>query len=723
MREPDGARRGIRAQLNRIVLIPGATFLVLFAMLAAVTLTQAASRYLDYRGGREGVYLVQALTELQAERRLAAEQIADPSDGALSGLRTQAEATDAAIASLEEAGDRLRTSGPAASAFRTELGRLDGLRARVAAGDADLSAALDGYGAVVRHGIGAYDALTRTLHHGPAAAAGSDAVALMRAQELFAEADARLSADPGSRARPTALIGAARLRLDEAAQVLTGRAARTHAELTGSAAWDRTAAPSVEDWRDSADEVGAGMAELSTIRADEAASLARAAAVRMSSLAVGGAALSLFAGAVAYGAASRSAGRLTARLARLRAETLELARTGLPRVVERLERGEQVDPDTAVRPLDHGGDEVGQVADAFNTAQRTAVRAAVRQADMRAGVNRVFLGIAHRNQSLVQRQLRLLDRLEREEEDPDLLDGLFKLDHLATRGRRNAENLVILAGGQPGRRWHDPIPLVDVVRGAISETEEYARIELCGVPDLALSGAVVADVIHLLAELVENATAFSPPHTAVHIRSEAVPKGVAIEVEDRGLGMSAGALDRANATLREAPEFDVMAFDQDLRLGLFVVARLAARHGVRVQLRPSPYGGTRAVVLLPAALIARNEPAPPAAGRPREEPPAAAPAPRDRPRAEEERPRRRQDADDGTGRPALPKRRRQAGLDPRLRAEPAAGEGGAAPPSPEQSRQVMSAFQSGTRRGRRAGDGPPAGEPVPVGEHTGEGSE
>src|SRR5690606_30443741 len=256
MREPDGARRGIRAQLNRIVLIPGATFLVLFAMLAAVTLTQAASRYLDYRGGREGVYLVQALTELQAERRLAAEQIADPSDGALSGLRTQAEATDAAIASLEEAGDRLRTSGPAASAFRTELGRLDGLRARVAAGDADLSAALDGYGAVVRHGIGAYDALTRTLHHGPAAAAGSDAVALMRAQELFAEADARLSADPGSRARPTALIGAARLRLDEAAQVLTGRAARTHAELTGSAAWDRTAAPSVEDWRDSADEVG-----------------------------------------------------------------------------------------------------------------------------------------------------------------------------------------------------------------------------------------------------------------------------------------------------------------------------------------------------------------------------------------------------------------------------------------------------------------------------------
>src|SRR5690606_18326584 len=186
-------------------------------------------------------------------------------------------------------------------------------------------------------------------------------------------------------------------------------------------------------------------------------------------------------------------------------------------------------------------------------------------------------------------------------------------------------------------------------------------------------------------------------------------------------------------------------------LGLFVVARLAARHGVRVQLRPSPYGGTRAVVLLPAALIARNEPAPPAAGRPREEPPAAAPAPRDRPRAEEDRPRaaeerprrrrarpraegdgpraeeerpgRRRDADDGTGRPALPKRRRQAGLDPRLRAEPAAGDGGAAPPSPEQSRQVMSAFQSGTRRGRRAGDGPPAGEPVPVGEHTGEGSE
>src|SRR5690606_30241212 len=145
-------------------------------------------------------------------------------------------------------------------------------------------------------------------------------------------------------------------------------------------------------------------------------------------------------------------------------------------------------------------DEIGQVADAFNTAQRTAVAAAVRQAEIRSGANRVFLALAHRDQSLLQRQLRLLDRIEREEEDPDLLERLFQLDHLATRGRRNAENLIILAGGQPGRRWRAPVPLVDVLRSAVSEVEDYARVTVLPTPDLALRGEGVADVIHLFAE-------------------------------------------------------------------------------------------------------------------------------------------------------------------------------------------------------------------------------
>ncbi|WP_460863700.1 sensor histidine kinase, partial [Nocardiopsis coralliicola] len=433
----------------------------------------------------------------------------------------------------------------------------------------------------------------------------------------------------------------------------------------------------------------------------------------------------LLAGLFASRAASRRAAALIDRLARLRADTLALARSELPAIVARLERGDQVDPDCALPVLDYGADEVGQVADAFTIAQRTAVRAAVRQADLRAGVSRVVLGIAHRDQSLVQRQLALLDRIEREEEDPDLLGDLFLLDHLATRGRRNAENLVILSGGRPGRRWHEPVPLVDVLRAAVSETEEYARVDVEEVPGLALSGAAVADVVHLLAELVDNATAFSPPHARVSIRTEPVPKGVVVEVEDRGLGMPEDALERANATLRTAPEFDVMALNRDLRLGLFVVARLAARHGAAVELCPSACGGTRAVVLLPAALTvappaAQGRSGPPtgpsaamarsAAGRAAAAPAPAAAAPAGHPvrgiqAAAEQAPASAPDpapadaAPEGTVRPALPRRRKQAGLAPQLRTEP--NRSGPAPTAPEDARRMMEAFQSGTRRGRR----------------------
>uniref|UniRef100_UPI00038092E9 sensor histidine kinase n=1 Tax=Nocardiopsis halophila TaxID=141692 RepID=UPI00038092E9 len=527
---------------------------------------------------------------------------------------------------------------------------------------------------------------------------------LMRAQERFSRADAAVSGG-GDPERAAALVDGAAARLEETGPALTGEAARSYAALDALPAWERIrgaaqASRTADDWRAAADEVEEAMTGLTAAQSASVVARTRDASTLMFSLALGGGTMALFAGTLAYGVASRSAGRLIGRLARLRAETLELARTRLPRIVARLERGEAVDLDREVRRLDHGDDEVGQVAEAFTIAQRTAVRAAVRQADLRAGVNRVFLGIAHRNQSLVQRQLQLLDRIEREEEDPDLLEDLFHLDHLATRGRRNAENLIILGGGRPGRRWRSPIPLVDILRGAISETEEYARVELRVVPDVALSGAVVADVIHLVAELVENATAFSPPHTSVHIHSELVPKGVAVEIEDRGLGMGEEALARANATLREAPEFDVMALNQDLRLGLFVVARLAAKHDVHVQLCPSPYGGTRAVVLVPAALIAERpaperRPAPtrPApdllAGAPAPAPAAPAPAP---PAAE-------------NGRPALPKRRRQAGLAPQLREDPAEPPAGQAAPallgsSPERARAVMSAFQKGTRLGR-----------------------
>jgi signal transduction histidine kinase len=307
--------------------------------------------------------------------------------------------------------------------------------------------------------------------------------------------------------------------------------------------------------------------------------------------------------AVAFLLASRSARLLTTRLLDLRDGATDLAETKLPALMRRLHEGEPVDTCTAVPQLATSDDEIGDVARAFNTAQRAAVDEAVQQTELRQGVNRVFLNIAHRSQTLVHRQLRLLDKMEREQEDPDQLAQLFKLDHLATRSRRNAENLLILGGEAPGRTWHRPMPLIDVLRGAISESGDYTRVKRERIARVHLNGPAVADVIHLVAELVDNAAMFSPPHTQVRLSSEDVPNGVTIEIEDRGLGMTEGEFEAANALLADPPEFDVMRLNEKMRLGLFVVSHLAHRHGIQVHLRQSPYGGVQAIVLLPHSLV------------------------------------------------------------------------------------------------------------------------
>ncbi|MBB6000596.1 hypothetical protein HNR25_004347 [Streptomonospora salina] len=661
MSEQSGSDRGIRAQLNRIVLIPGITFLALFAVLSTATLTQAISLRIATGDGRTGVHLYRSVVELQRERRLATEYAAAPSQDVGEELRRQTGVTDDVLQDVDARASGLRSHADAGTAriadrYLTGIdGRTD-VRNAVTAGESGPRAALGAYDRMIAQGIRLYDSIAHNLDDGPSASAGADAVGLIRAQESFTRGDALLSGavaagnlSIGQQTEFASLINDMRGRVEGLSHSLEGDTAQARKGMVDSASWgrvndladtvigyepdievdpvtgagsrDREAPDGLGDWRSAADDVDADLVDLADAQVRAVMSATDAASTWMFNLALGGGVLSLFAGTVAYGVASRSAARLTARLSRLRADTLSLARDELPRIVRRLSDAEPVDLDTELRRLDHGNDEVGQVADAFNTAQRTAVSAAVKEAETRAGVNRVFLAIAHRNQSLVQRQLQLLDRVEREEDDPDLLEDLFHLDHLATRGRRNAENLIILGGGRPGRRWRNPIPLVDILRGAISETDEYTRVKLRGVPDLSLSGSVVADVIHLVAELVENATAFSPPHTVVHIHSEVVPKGVAVEVEDRGLGMGPSTLDEANATLERAPEFDVMALNQDSRLGLFVVARLAAKHAVSVRLCPSPYGGTRAVVLIPAGLISPSEASAP--GRPDAVPAAA----------------------------------------------------------------------------------------------------
>ncbi|GAA3243212.1 nitrate- and nitrite sensing domain-containing protein [Dactylosporangium siamense] len=291
---------------------------------------------------------------------------------------------------------------------------------------------------------------------------------------------------------------------------------------------------------------------------------------------------------------------LARRLDGLRAAALELADERLPSVVSRLRRGVQVDVAAEAPPLRLGTDEIGQVGEAFNSVQRTAVASAVEESSVRQGMNEVFLNIARRSQTLLHRQLSLLDGMERRTSEPDDLADLFRVDHLATRMRRHAEDLVILAGAAPGRGWRNPVSVIDVVRGAVSEVEDYARVQVQQIGEGAVVGRAVGDIIHLLAELIENATAYSPPHTRVNVTGQLVPNGFVIEIEDRGLGMSEQAIVEANRRLVEPPEFDPA---NSARLGLFVVAQLGARHGVRVVLRSSPFGGVTAVALLPTDLV------------------------------------------------------------------------------------------------------------------------
>ncbi|WP_436788457.1 nitrate- and nitrite sensing domain-containing protein [Yinghuangia sp. YIM S10712] len=291
----------------------------------------------------------------------------------------------------------------------------------------------------------------------------------------------------------------------------------------------------------------------------------------------------------------------------LRRGALEIAEQRLPETVRRLSESEPGDVDLSVEPIGVATrDEVGQVARAFDAVHTEAVRLAAEQALLRGNVNSMFVNLSRRSQSLIQRQLALISDLENREADPDQLANLFKLDHLATRMRRNGENLLVLAGEEPGRRWTRPVPLVDVLRAAASEVEQYERVELGALPTTDIAGRAVNDLVHLLAELLENSTTFSSPHTKVRVTGHILPDGRAlIEIHDNGIGLTGDDLADANQRLARPPVVDVSI---SRRMGLFVVGRLSTRHGIRVQLRPGDGGGTTALVMLPIELIQGDRP-------------------------------------------------------------------------------------------------------------------
>ncbi|WP_280718482.1 nitrate- and nitrite sensing domain-containing protein [Kitasatospora sp. MAP5-34] len=301
---------------------------------------------------------------------------------------------------------------------------------------------------------------------------------------------------------------------------------------------------------------------------------------------------------VAIAGAAIVARGMVRSLTRLQTAAEDVAERRLPELVKTLSESDPHDVDVTVEPVGiDSSDEIGHVAHAFDMVHKQAVSLAAEQALLRGNINAMFTNLSRRSQGLIQRQLSLISELESREADPDQLASLFKLDHLATRMRRNGENLLVLAGEDPGRRWTRPVPLVDVLRAAASEVEQYERVELAAVPSAEVAGRVVNDLVHLLAELLENATSFSSPQTRVRVTGHALPDGrVLIEIHDTGIGLSPDDLADINERLANPPVVDVSV---SRRMGLFVVGRLSLRHGIRIQLRPSDSGGTTALVMLP----------------------------------------------------------------------------------------------------------------------------
>ncbi|MDQ0810024.1 hypothetical protein QFZ63_001738 [Streptomyces sp. B3I7] len=571
---------------------------------------------------------------LQQERRLTQEALASPraSRAALTRQRT---VTDRAVRAFEPLAS-LDTSdgqqGLAAALSRTVevTGRLSQERRAVDAGTSDEDRAYTYYTEAIDAGINVFAALSRGVN-GEVTGLSQVLFDLNGVVDMIGREDAVLARDWPLGRMPAGdfdliadAVGTQEYLLESrVAPNLTPEGSRLYAAITESKAWkDRVALqerlvaakadgddrvlPQIRtEWRTATDASVAQLGKLIVVHSKVSDTAGADGVERLRLYLFATAALGLVAITLVVLVSWRLTNRLRRRVTAVRDQAQDLGQR-LPQVVARLERGEDVDVDAEVPVLPSASDEFGQLSRALNQASRSAVHTAVRQAEQHRGFERLLQRIARRTQLLIGLQLKKLDELERRHEDPQVLEGLFDLDHLTARLRRYEENLVILGGGQPRRRWRKPVPLLDVLRSAQGEVQDYRRIEIDVEGRPWISERAVGPLIHILAELMENATAFSKPPTPVEIKAAPVSRGVAVEIEDRGLGMEAAQYEAANALMQAPPQLDVMTRADDVRLGLYVVARLAASLGLQVELRPSAFGGTRAIVLVPQDLVAER---------------------------------------------------------------------------------------------------------------------
>ncbi|MFK0295671.1 nitrate- and nitrite sensing domain-containing protein [Streptomyces sp. NPDC090442] len=623
--------RSVRRKIVALLLVPLVSLTAMWGVTTYVTGRQA-NELLDVGNVVRGLgYPVEDVIQgLQRERRQSLLYLADRRGAnALTELRNQARATDDAVTRLHDDVDvqdvRSDLSGEATNRVDELVKGLDGLKAlRTQVEENRLSRieAMESYDTLVDPGYDLLAAL-HALENVEMDKQGRALVNVTRAREALSREDALMSAILASgsitkRDQRDLIdrIAERRILYSTNLSLLPANDRNIYEDYWHSAATRElisyenrvvsadpaTAAHAVDAdrWNTAAEKVLGDLGQMGRDAGDRYQERVAPIATRIVVKAVATGVLGFLALLVSVVVSLRIGRRHVRDLTRLRKTAHEVSGVRLPSVMRRLAAGERVDVEIEAPRLEFGPEETGQVGQALNTLQRAAVEAAVKQADMRRGVSEVFVNLARRSQVLLHRQLTLLDAMERRTEDTDELADLFRLDHLTTRMRRHAEGLVILSGAAPSRQWRKPVQLMDVVRAAVAEVEDYERIEVRRLPRLAVDGPAVSDLTHLIAELLENATVFSPPHTAVQVHGQRVSNGYALEIHDRGLGMAPEQLLDANLRLAETPEFELSDTD---RLGLFVVSRLAQRQGVRVSLQPSPYGGTTAVVLVPGALL------------------------------------------------------------------------------------------------------------------------
>lgn len=764
-------RASIRTLLIVLTVIPSLTLLLLWGFTTQRLWKQSDNLNNQYKlSQRAGFPTLLVLGALQEERRLSAAWLTAPDDPrTLEALKTQRAQTDSVAARFETLArkglpDSLGDVRRHANAIRSALSLLPETRSRIDARQGGQTDLLRFYDNGVNLHVTMFNAFTY-LDDGPLVFLSQMPVNAFRADEMIAREDVLLMYSPRNGVMPAAdyaeflqVVGSRRTLYDQMLTFTPKDLREAFVAITRTPAWERmvaaenammTARPVVSakeqgftvpvraaEWRAAMDEVNAALDRFANRTALRANGVNKDRADELELTARMVAVLGLLAVVVVAVLCWRITRSLRRRLLSLRSATVELGEQRLPVVVERLRRGESIEEARAAAggaELPYGNDEIGQIAHAFKATERVALDSAEQLAHERQGYAKVFYNVALRTQSLISRQLSELDGMERRHQDPDVLKDLFTLDHLATRVRRYEENLVILSGHQPRRRWSKSVPVIDVVRSALGEIEDYERVTVTADADTALAGPSVGAVVHLLAELVENAISFSPPKTPVQIRASSAAKGVVIEIEDRGLGMSDTEFEVINANLANPAPFEVVALAKDVRIGLFVVAQLAAQHDITVTLRSSPYGGTLAIVFLSGE---RNvEPSPeqgddeaghreesvpePSSARveidvaePSRDAPAtvieAPPSPQRQTvtamhaRGDEERP---------SGRRPLPRRVPQAELPAPLRGEapvpePAKEPRESAPRSPESAAAMVSAFRTASERARAGHQAP-----------------